>query len=129
MIDVLIKAGAVTITASACALVIKSKNPEFSFAMTTLCAVILAITALGMLTKLFDFVQELIISTGLTEAIFSPVLKCMAIAVLTKLICELCADAGQRSTAATMEYLGSVAAIYTVLPLIQSMLKTIKELT
>lgn len=127
--DMLIKAGAVAVTASACALLIKNRNPELSFAVTALCALVIVMTALGMLTPLYDFLRELIESTGLTAAIFAPVLKCMAIAVLTKLICELCRDAGQSSAAVAVEYLGSIAAIYTLLPLIRSMLKTIKELT
>lgn len=127
--DIVIKAGAVAIVAAVCALAIKSKNPEYSFVMTALCAVIIAISAVGLLAKLYDFLQELILSTGLTSAIFTPVLKCTAIAVLTKLVCELCNDAGQRSVSTSVEYLGCIAALYTVMPLMRSMLTTIKELT
>lgn len=126
--DILIKAAAVSLICVSCSLAIKSKNPELSYALTILCAVSLCISAVGMLSVISDFVISVMDKSALPSAVYVPVIKCAGIAVITKLISNLCKDAGQSGASAAVEYLGSTAAVFTALPLTETMLKTLEEL-
>lgn len=127
--EIMAKAAAIALLGAACSLLIKTKNPEYSFALTALCAVCICCAAFGMISSLVDFISEVIKNSGLPAAVFVPVIKCVGIAVLTKLICGLCKDAGQSGTSAAVEYLGGAAAVFTALPLLQTLLKTLEGLT
>ena len=80
-------------------------------------------------SSLADFVSGIIKSSGLPSAVFVPIIKCVGIAVLTKLVCNLCKDAGQNGTSSAVEYLGSAAMVYTAMPLLGTLLKTLEGLT
>ena len=127
--EMLAKAAAVAVLCAACSLLIKTKNQEYSFILNAICAVCVCAAAVGMISSLADFVSGIIKDSGLPSAIFVPIIKCVGIAVLTKLICNLCKDAGQNGTSSAVEYLGSVAMVYTAMPLLQTLLKTLEGLT
>lgn len=128
MTDILIKCAAIALVGAVCALLIKSKNPEQSFVLSMLCAVCVCFAAVCLISQLSGFVEDVIAVSGISSAIYTPVIKCVGIALLTRIVCELCKDAGQSATSAAMEYLGSAAAVLVVLPLMQSMLKSIGDL-
>ena len=127
--EIIAKAAAVAILFAACSLLIKAKNPEYSFVLSTICAVCVCASAVGMIASLSDFVSGIIKDSGLPSAVFVPIIKCVGIAVLTKLICNLCKDAGQNGTSSAVEYLGSAAMVYTAMPLLGTLLKTLEGLT
>lgn len=123
------KAAAVSLICAVCSLLIKAKNPEYSFVLNALCAVCICIAAAGVISSFGEFVSDVIKQSGLPASVFSPIIKCVIIAVITKLICSLCKDAGQNGTSAAIEYLGSAAAVLTALPLLQMLLKTLERMT
>ncbi len=127
--EILAKAAAVAILCAACSLLIKAKNPEYSFVLSTICAVCVCAAAVGMIASLADFVSGIIKDSGLPSEVFVPIIKCVGIAVLTKLVCNLCKDAGQNGTSSAVEYLGSAAMVYTAMPLLGTLLKTLEGLT
>ena len=127
--EIIAKAAAVAVLCAACSLLIKTKNPEYSFVLSTICAVCVCAAAVGMISSLADFVSGIIKSSGLPSAVFVPIIKCVGIAVLTKLVCNLCKDAGQIGTSSAVEYLGSAAMAYNATPLLVTLLKTLEGLT
>lgn len=127
--EIMVKASVIALLSAACSLLIKSKNPECSFALSVLCAVCICCAAVGLISNLADFAADVIDSSGISPSVFVPVIKCVGIAVLTKLVCSLCKDAGQNAASTAVEYLGSAAAVFTALPLLQTLLKTLEGLT
>lgn len=125
---VLVKAAAAVLVSSVCALMIKQKNPELSFVIIIMTAVCLMFAATNVLGELVELIKELIYDYGLSESVYKPVIKCVGIAIITKLLCSLCADAGQSSTAAAVEYLGCALAVLTAIPLLRGVLKTLEGL-
>ena len=126
--EVLTKAAAIALISAACSLTIKTKNPEISFALAVICAVCICFAAVGMLTDIVDFINSVMDKSKLPSAAFMPVIKCVGIALITRLISGLCKDAGQSGTSSAIEYLGSAAAVSTALPLLQTMLKALEGL-
>lgn len=127
--ELLAKTAALALLCAACSLLIKAKNPEYSFMLNAICAVCICAAAVGMISSLADFVTDIIKKSGLPSEIFIPIIKCVGIAVLTKLVCNLCKDAGQNGTSSAVEYLGSATMVYTAMPLLRTLLKTLEEIT
>lgn len=127
--DAVIKVAAVALIAALCTLLVKSKNSEQSFLLGITAAVVICTAAIGFSESIIDFIKELIDLSALSSAIFLPVFKCLGIAVITKLVCELCKDAGQSGIASAVEYMGAIAAVYTSLPLLETTLDLLVNIT
>lgn len=126
--DVIIKAAAVALITAAGALLIKKTNPENAFMLGVIGSVIILGASAVMLSALKDTFDEIINKTGLSVAIFTPLIKCTVIAITVKIVSSLSKDSGQNGIASSVEFLGAAAAIYTVLPLLDTVLKTIGNL-
>lgn len=123
--ELVFKAAAAALTASAAALLIKRTNPEISLLLGACTAALIAIAAMGFakgLRELSDAVKTISDSSAVYTA---PVLKCAAVAIVTKLASELCRDASQGAAASAVELAGTVCALSIAMPLVMSMLKMI----
>lgn len=123
--ELLIKASAVGIAAGMIGLVIKKSNPEMSAALGAAAAAAICFAAVvfsAPLRELAALIESMTESGGLFIA---PVMKCAAIAIVTKLAAELCRDSSQSAAAASVELAGSICALSVAMPLVISMLKTI----
>lgn len=127
--NVIIKIAAIALVSALCTLLIKSRNSEQAFLLGTAAAVIICITAMEFLGDTVDFIKEMIELSNVSSAVFLPVIKCMGIAIITKLVCELCKDAGQAGIASAVEYMGAVAGVYTSLPLLKTTLNLLVNIT
>ena len=127
--EVVIKATAAALITAIAALTVKKYNPEIAFTIGVAGAIIIAAASFGMLRAVREFIAEIVNSVNISSAILVPPIKCTAIAITVKAVSSLSKDAGQAGVAAAVEYLGAAAAVYTVLPLIKSILSTIGNLT
>lgn len=126
--EIVIKASAVALITAVGALLIKKSNPEYSFLLGVIGAAIILSSAAVMLSTLKETFDEIIEKSGLSMAIFSPLIKCTVIAVTVKIVSSMSRDSGQSGIASSVEFIGAAAALYTSLPLLNSVLKTIEEL-
>ena len=62
---------------------------------------------------------------GVSETLIKPVIKCVAVAIITKMSADLCKDASQASAASAVELAGTVCALCIIMPLLLSMLTAI----
>ena len=67
--------------------------------------------------------------TGLSSALFSPLLKCVGIGLTCRVAADLCRDGGQSAMAGAVELIGAVGALYVSLPLMGTLLDMLKDLT
>ena len=119
------KAAAAALIAGAIGLLIKRSNPELSLLLSSCTVALIMIAALGFAEGLKDLADAVRTITGSSETLITPVLKCVAIAIVTKISSELCKDASQAASAAAVELAGTVCALSVAMPLIMSMLKMI----
>lgn len=126
---ILLKAAAIAIAGAVITLLVKRSAPELglsvSIAVSLLCAA-LAMELLSGLREILDLVQT---QTGLSPAVTAPVLKCVGIGIVTRLSADMCRDASQSAIASAVELCGAACALVTALPLIQSLLRMISEIT
>ena len=63
------------------------------------------------------------------DLLLAPIVKCLAIAIVTRFATDLCRDASQNALASAVEMAGTACAMTAVLPLLLSVMKMIGELT
>ena len=123
--DIVIKAAAIAVVSALCILLIKKSNQELGLAAALAAAAVICFAAVRLFESILELVRYTILQTGLSSALFLPIIKCVGIAVVVKVTSCLCKDAGQSGIASALEMLGSAAALFTALPLIYSLLETI----
>ncbi len=123
--DIVIKAAAAAMIAVLCILLIKKSNQELALAAAIAVTAVICFAAVGMISEVIELLRYAIECTGLSAAVFMPVLKCAGIAIVVHISTGFCKDAGQNSIASALEIVGSAAALFTALPLIRSLLDTI----
>lgn len=126
--EVVVKVIAVGLIGTILCLVIGKSTPELAICLAICTGVVLVAYAMGVLSGVIDFVQQIAESAGLSSAIINPVLKTAAIGILTKLACDICKDAGQGAIASAVELTGVAAALYVALPLMRTVFNMIEEL-
>ena len=102
--------------------VLKPHEGALALAVSVLAA------ALGLLSPVLEFFEKLLSFTGLSSAVFSPLLKTVAIALLGQIAGAFCQDAGQGALGKMVELCGTVLCLCTALPLATMLLELLQEL-
>lgn len=126
--EILIKSTAAALAASAMCLMIKRTNPELSLLLGICTASIILACVLRSADSINELAETVRSLTGVSGKYMSPILKCTAISITTKIGTSICRDASQSSAAAALELAGTVCALTAAMPLIISMLGMIGEL-
>lgn len=117
------KASAVALAAAVISLVIKKNNPELSLLLSLCTVCVIMISSLGLLQCLKDIINTVKEIFSGKESFIMPVVKCLAISVVTRICAEICKEASQSAAAAAIELSGTVCALSVAAPLILTMLK------
>lgn len=123
--ELILRSAAVLLLSALTALLLKKNAPELALmlSLAALCTVFLSLlNVIRQFRSLFDTVSVLLPDS---EIMIRPVLKCLAIAVITKITAELCRDASQDTASAAIELIGTVCALSVAMPLIVSMIKSV----
>ena len=120
--EIVIKASAIAAVSAICILLIKKSNGEIGLAVAIAAAAVICFAAAQLFGSIMELVRYAIGQTGLSSALFMPIIKCV------KIGSGLCKDAGQSGIASSLEMLGSAAALFTAIPVISSLLETIDGL-
>ena len=107
--------------------VLKPHEGALALAVSVLAAAA-AVAALGLLSPVLEFFEKLLSFTGLSSAVFSPLLKTVAIALLGQIAGAFCQDAGQGALGKMVELCGTVLCLCTALPLATMLLELLQEL-
>ncbi len=123
--ELLVKAAAAALTAAAIGLLIRRHDPELALLLSACTVVLILLAASGFLKSLKELTDAVKTIAGSSDTLTGPVLKCVGIAIITRLASELCRDASQGAAAAAVELAGTVCALSVAMPLVMGMLKMI----
>ena len=99
---------------------IKKTSPDTALLLAlAVCVAVLAALARG-LEQVTDFLRELLDWGGLSAELFTPLLKTVAIALVSRTGGALCRDAGEGAMAAVVEMSGAFAVVLVSLPLFRA---------
>lgn len=119
------RAAGIALTAALMALLLRRKNPEMAAALSIAAVTAISLSALRYAASFQELtaVTRSLLEGG--EIFLLPVLKCLAVALTTRLASDLCRDASQSALASAVELAGSLCALGITLPLILQVLKQI----
>ena len=120
--EVLIRLAALCLCVSALAAVLKKREEVFSLLLLLTAVLVGCAMLLPAFADLADCCARTLALTGLPEALFTPLCKVLAIALVVRFSCALCADAGQSALASLLNTAGAVCALVCALPLLETLL-------
>ena len=126
--DTMVKLAAAGVTAVVLSGVLKKFAPELAVLLTLAAGVwMLAVVADG-LGAVVELMKELAGQAGASEELLEPVVKTVALSILTRLTAEICRSAGESGVAAFVETAGTVLALVAALPLVRAVALLMGEL-
>ncbi len=122
------KLAAVGVTAVVLSAVLKKNTPELALLLAVAAGLwMLALAAAG-LGAAVELMRELAGEAGLSDALLEPVVKVVALSILTRLTSEICRGAGETGVAAFVETAGTALALMAALPLVRAVARMMGEL-
>ena len=126
--EAMAKLTAVGVTAVVLSAVLRKNTPELALLLALAAGLwMLALTASG-LGAVVELMNELAEQAGLSEVLLEPVVKTVALSILTRLTAEICRSAGEGGVAAFVETAGTVLALLAALPLVRAVALLMGEL-
>ena len=126
--DLMVKVAAGAITAAVLGVVLRKNTPELALLLALAAGqwmVALVADGLGAVGALME---ELTSLAGLSEELLEPVVKTVALSILTRLTAEVCKSAGEGGVAAFVETAGTVLALVVALPLVRAVVLMMTEM-
>lgn len=125
MITLVAKAGCVAVVGGVCALALRRYVPELSLVLALVTAGAVLALMLGAVTQVQEAVEMLMGYAGLEEELTGPVVKVTLIAILSRLMSQICKDAGEGTIALCCEVAGTFGALAVTVPLMRRVLELI----
>ena len=122
------KLTAVGVTAAVLSAVLKRNTPELAMLLALCAGLWMLALAGGGLGAAVALMRELAGQAGLSEALLEPVVKAVALSILTRLTAEICRSAGEGGVAAFVETAGSALSLMAALPLVRAVAQMMGEL-
>ena len=101
---------------------------EYEIPLTLAGSLLLITAALGMADPIVDYIMELSASAPIAGEAFSTLMRVIGIAMLTRVAADICRDMGTPSVAASLELVAKLEIMILCLPLISSVLESIRVL-
>lgn len=122
------KAAALAVAAVLCAGVVRRGAPEFSLLLSLGAGICILLTVSGALEQTVNMIGEIAALAQLDTEILRPVVKTVALSLVTRITAELCRCAGEGGIAAFVEAAGTILALAAALPLAKGVLQLMAQL-
>lgn len=126
--ETMAKLAAVGMTAVVLSAVLKKNTPELALLLALAAGLWMLAQAAAGLGAAVAMMRELAGQAGLSEVLLEPVVKAVALSILTKLTAEICKSAGEGGVAAFVETAGAALALLAALPLVRAVAQLMGEL-
>ena len=123
------KITAVCLAGCVLAAVLKKGAPELQLPLALAVAAAVLLALCGAAGEAGEALRLLTAGAGLDAAYLAPVLKCAAIAVVTRVGGDLCRDSGEAALASLIDISGSLCAAVVAVPLLRMVLETLSGLS
>ena len=116
----------ICVVAALLAVVLRKNTPELALLLVISVVVAAFFFLAGMLEEVFAFVERLLLLGGLSVQLFAPLIKTVAIALVSHSGAEVCRDAGAGAIGYMLETAGAIGAMITAIPLFEAVWETIQ---
>ena len=126
--DLMVKVAAGAITAAVLVVVLRKNTPELALLLALAAGLWMVALVADGLGAVVALMEELTSLAGLSEELLEPVVKTVALSILTRLTAEVCKSAGEGGVAAFVETAGTVLALVVALPLVRAVVLMMTEM-
>ena len=124
----MVKVAAGAITAAVLGVVLRKNTPELALLLALAAGLWMVALVADGLGAVVALMEELTSLAGLSEELLEPVVKTVALSILTRLTAEVCKSAGEGVVAAFVETAGTVLALVVALPLVRAVVLMMTEM-
>ena len=126
--DLMVKVAAGAITAAVLGVGLRKNTPELALLLALAAGLWMVALVADGLGAVVALMEELTSLAGLSEELLEPVVKTVALSILTRLTAEVCKSAGEGGVAAFVETAGTVLALVVALPLVRAVVLMMTEM-
>ena len=126
--ELLLKVTVICIVASLMALVLKRNTPELALLLTLAVVAAVMAGAISLYGEIRIIWEKLMGQSALDSALFSPLVKIIAISLITRIGSDVCQDSGQKTLSSVMELAGTVCSLIAAAPLLEKVLDVLLNL-
>jgi len=124
----MIRVAALAAAAVLCAAVVRRGSGGFSLLLVLAAGTCILLLAMEPLAQVVESITRISRLAQLDSGLVRPVLKTVAISILTKITAELCKSSGEGGLAAFVETAGTALALAVAAPLAENVLTLMAEL-
>lgn len=110
------------------ALLVKKNTPELALMIALATGIAVFWLTVTMCGSIADMIVRAVEISGSASVYVTPVMKCVAIGLITNLASQVCKDAQQGTAASSVELCGVFCALYAAMPLVESLLSVVERL-
>ena len=125
--ETVVQIAAVCLAAAILGAVLRQHSPETAAVLGLAVCAVVGLLLRG-LAEVLDMLEELAAAGGLPEGLFTPLVKTLGIALVSRLGGEICRDAGQGAMAAVLDTAGAFGAVLVSLPLVRAAWELLRTL-
>lgn len=123
--ELFVKCAVVAVICAVAAMTLRRHVPEISLILVLTGGILLFGAVSGVLSRVIQFLRELASAAGIAPDVLAPLFKATAIAILTKIACDVCRESGAGSLASVVELCGCLVAVLLSLPLLTSVMQLV----
>lgn len=126
--NAIFQVAALAVVTAICCCALRSNIGSLSIALSITACVLILILTFRFLKPIIDILDRIQDMTGMTAAVFAPLVKVVGIGFLAQIAGAICEDAGEKTLHRAVEIAGSILSVYVSLPLLSAVLELLEEL-
>ncbi len=126
--ELVVKAAVICVVVALTAVLLQRDTPEMSLLLVLAAIAAVMTFALGFYHDLREMALTLLAETGLDGTLFLPILKIIAISLISRLGGDVCKDSGQSALTSLVDMAGTVCALLAAQPLLYRALEILVDL-
>lgn len=126
--ELMAKVTVICVVVALTALLLERDTPELGLLLTLAAIAVVMGFALSYYQDVLDLLETLLSQAGLDAELFTPILKIIAISLVSKLGSDVCKDSSQKALASIVDMTGTFCALAAAQPLFSWALGLLKEL-
>lgn len=126
--DTVLKCVGLGVAGAVLGLLTRKNSGEFGVLISVSVVILMTGAILGLIKPVLEFVYVLKDRAELGNGTVSPVIKTLAIGYLTQTGKNICEEAGEKTVAGVISLSGSVAVVYVLLPLMESVMTLMEQM-
>jgi len=127
-VELIAKTAVICVVVTLTALLLQRDTPELALLLTLGAVTVVMLFALSFYGEVRAVFQAIWRETGLDGELFTPILKIIAISLVTRLGADVCKDGGREALASLMDMAGVFCALLAAEPLFSRALEILTQL-